>query len=76
MDDLGGTVGKSLRVKVLSVKFCKVNAAEARQVAGKYRVQAVPTLFVFKNGEVADSFVGFQSEQEIRRRVSALSGAQ
>lgn len=56
------------------VKFAKVNAAQERSTAGKYRIQAVPTLFIFKDGEIADSFVGFQSEQEIRRRVSSIGG--
>ncbi len=56
------------------VKFAKVNAAQERSTAGKYRIQAVPTLFIFKKGEIADSFVGFQSEQEIRRRVSSIGG--
>lgn len=56
------------------VKFVKVNAAQERSTAGKYRIQAVPTIFIFKNGEVADSVIGFQSEQEIRKRVAAVSG--
>jgi len=56
------------------VKFVKVNAAQERSTAGKYRIQAVPTVFIFKGGEVADSAIGFQSEQEIRKRVAAVSG--
>ena len=56
------------------VKFVKMNAAQERTTAGKYRVQAVPTLFFFKNGEIADSAIGFQSEQEVRRRVAAVAG--
>ena len=56
------------------VKFVKVNAAQERSTAGKYRIQAVPTVFIFKAGEVADSVIGFQSEQEIRKRVAAVSG--
>jgi thioredoxin 1 len=55
------------------VKFVKVNAAQERSTAGKYRIQAVPTIFIFKGGEVADSAIGFQSEQEIRKRVAAVS---
>jgi thioredoxin 1 len=54
-------------------KFVKVNAAQERATAAKYRVQAVPTLFIFKGGEVADSAVGFQPDQEIRRRLNAVA---
>jgi len=56
------------------VKFVKLNAAQERTTAGKYRIQAVPTVFIFKGGEVADSAIGFQSEQEIRKRVAAVAG--
>lgn len=55
-------------------KFVKVNAAQERQTAAKYRIQAVPTIMIFKGGEVADSAIGFQPDQEIRRRINAVSG--
>jgi thioredoxin 1 len=55
------------------VKFVKVNAAQERQTAAKYRIQAVPTVMIFKGGEIADSAIGFQPDQEIRRRVDAVS---
>lgn len=56
-------------------KFVKVNAAQERVTAAKYKIQAVPTLFIFKGGEVADSLIGFQAETELRKRVlSAAAG--
>ena len=36
------------------VKFMKMNAAQERSTAGRYRVQAVPTVFIFKGGEIVD----------------------
>jgi thioredoxin 1 len=54
-------------------KFVKVNAAQERATAAKYAIQAVPTLFIFKGGEVAESLIGFQSEDEIRKRVTAIA---
>jgi len=55
-------------------KFVKVNAAQERSTATKYKIQAVPTLLIFKGGEVADSAIGFQQDQEIRRRLNAVAG--
>jgi len=52
-------------------KFVKVNAAQERSTAGKYRIQAVPTLFIFKGGEAVDNMIGYQAEQELRKRVTA-----
>jgi thioredoxin 1 len=57
-----------------TVKIVKMNAAEQRSTAAKYGIQAVPTLFIFKDGDVAESLIGFQSEQEIRNRISAAAG--
>jgi len=55
-------------------KFVKVNAAQERATAAKYKIQAVPTLFIFKGGEVTDSLIGFQAETEIRNRLLSVVG--
>jgi len=54
------------------VKFVKVNAAQQLATAAKYRIQAVPTLFIFNGGQIADSAIGYQSEAELRRRLGAF----
>jgi thioredoxin 1 len=56
------------------MKFVKVNAGQEFQTALKYRVQAVPTLFIFKAGEVSESTVGFHTEQELRQLLTAAGG--
>jgi len=56
------------------VKFVRVNAAQERATAWKYVIQAVPTLFIFKTGEVADSLIGFRSEADLRQRLAAVIG--
>lgn len=56
-----------------TVKFVKLNAAQEGATAAKYGVHAVPTLFIFKGGQVADSVIGFQSEQDLRRRLAAAA---
>jgi thioredoxin 1 len=39
-------------------KFVKVNTEDARDVAVQYGIMSIPTLKVFKDGEVVDSTVG------------------
>ena len=68
LDKIAGEMGDK-------VKFVKVNAAQERQTAAKYRIQAVPTVMIFKSGEIADSAIGFQPDQEIRRRIGAVAAA-
>ena len=47
------------------VKVGKVNVDEQPALAMQYQVTAIPTLFVFKNGEIADKIVGFAQKEEI-----------
>ena len=47
------------------VKVGKVNVDEQPALAMQYQVTAIPTLFVFKNGEIADKIVGFAQKEDI-----------
>ena len=40
------------------VKVCKINTDEQQELAIRYGISAIPTLMVFKNGEVANTSVG------------------
>ena len=40
------------------IKVCKLNVDEARAAAGTYGIEAIPTMMIFKNGQVVGSLVG------------------
>lgn len=46
-------------------KVVKINVDEEGDLAMKYRVMSIPTLLVFKNGEVTNQSVGVISKNEI-----------
>lgn len=46
--------------------LAKANVDEAREAATKYGIMSIPSVKMFKNGEVADEFVGAQPEPNIR----------
>ena len=46
-------------------KVCAVDVDQAQDLAMKYRVSAIPTLLVFKDGEVANRSVGFIQKAQI-----------
>ena len=46
-------------------KVCKINVDEEPELARKFRVRSIPTLLVFKNGELAGSTMGYQSKEEL-----------
>lgn len=47
------------------IKVCKVNVDEESELAAEFQVMSIPSLFVIKNGEIADQSVGVRSKQEI-----------
>ncbi|MCI6164918.1 MAG: thioredoxin [Lachnospira sp.] len=49
-----------------AVKVCKVNTDENPELAQKYRVMSIPTLLLFKNGEVAAQSIGFINKAEVK----------
>lgn len=56
---------EELANEVTNAKICKVNIDEAPELTAQYRVMSVPTLVVFKNGEVALRNSGVISKEEI-----------
>ena len=45
--------------------IAKLNIEDAPQIAREFGVRSVPTLIVFKNGEVANRYVGVPTQQEL-----------
>ena len=54
------------------VKVVKMNVDENTEVPGKYGVMSIPTFLILKKGEVADSFVGTRSKEEISGKLDAV----
>jgi len=47
------------------LKVCKLNVDEARETAVNYGIMSIPTLAIFKNGEVVDKVIGVISKSEL-----------
>ncbi len=47
-------------------KICKVNVDKESSLAAKYGIMSIPTLILFKNGEIADKTVGLRSKEQIK----------
>ena len=55
------------------VKFVKLNTDDNPQVAGKYGIRSIPTLMIFKGGEVVKRFVGITSEGDLAAAIEEVS---
>jgi thioredoxin 1 len=53
------------------VKVAKLNVDENPAVAGKYGVRSIPTLMLFKNGQLASQKVGAMPKGELVKWISA-----
>ena len=47
------------------VKVCKVDVDEEEALAIRFGISSIPTLLVFKNGQLADTSVGFVAKEQI-----------
>lgn len=47
------------------VKICKVDVDEQSGIAAKFGIQSIPTMKMFKNGEVVETIVGFRQKDAI-----------
>lgn len=47
------------------IKVCKVNVDNEPQLAQMFNIMSIPTVLVFKNGELKDKSVGFVPKQKL-----------
>jgi thioredoxin 1 len=54
------------------VKICKVNTDEARDSAIEFGVNSIPTVILFKDGQVQNKWVGLASKKELSTAIDEL----
>lgn len=54
-------------------KITKVNIDDEQDIAEKYAIQAIPTLLLFKNGAVAQKFVGLTKKDVLAQALDAAT---
>lgn len=52
------------------LKVGKINVDENPKAAEEYGVMSIPTLILFKEGEVSKTFVGFRSKEDILKEIA------
>jgi thioredoxin 1 len=68
---LAPTIEKIAKDYAGKVKVGKLDTDANRDVAAKYSISAIPTVILFREGQVAQKFVGLRKEQEFK---AALDG--
>jgi putative thioredoxin len=57
-----------------AVKLVKINIDENPAVAGQLRVQSIPTVYAFDNGQPVDGFMGALPDSQVKGFIDRLSG--
>lgn len=55
-----------------SVSIGKINIDENPGVAQKFGINSIPTLLLFKNGEVSESFIGVRPKAALQEALSSV----
>jgi thioredoxin 1 len=64
LEEIAGSLGDK-------VKILKLNVDENPQTAAKYGIMSIPTLMIFKNGEMASRQVGAAPKQKLEQWITA-----
>ena len=57
------------------VKIGKINIDDYQGLASQFGIRAIPTLLIFKNGQVVDQVVGLRSKKDFKGKLDrALTG--
>ncbi len=54
------------------VKIGKVNIDDHQNLAIQHRINSIPTLLFFKNGQVVDQVVGLKSKKDFKTKLDQL----
>lgn len=65
LDELAAEYDGRLRVG-------KVNVDHNQDLAGRYRITGIPTLLLFKGGQVAETIVGLKNKRELKGSIDRV----
>src|SRR5579862_4786850 len=55
------------------VRIGKVNIDEFQELAAQYGIRSIPTLLIFKQGQVAEQLVGLRSKRDLKASFDRLA---
>ena len=72
---LGPMLEKAVAAAKGAVRLVKLNIDENQEIAQQFRIQSIPAVYAFKNGQPVDGFMGAVPETQIDAFVQNLIGA-
>lgn len=57
------------------LKVGKLNVDENNKTAARYNVMSIPTLLIFKKGEIVKTIIGAQSKERFKQQINEALGS-
>src|SRR5687768_7477937 len=70
---LGPMLEKIVNEQRGAIRLVKINVDENQQLAAQMRIQSIPAVFAFVNGQPVDGFMGALPESQLRQFIAKLS---
>lgn len=67
-----GPVIEELATEVTTTKIGKLNVDEHPDIAQKFGIMSIPTIKVFKGGEIVKEYIGVQGKETLKTDLAAL----
>ena len=71
---LGPAIERAVTAAKGAVKLVKINIDENPGIAGQLRIQSIPAVIAFKDGQPVDGFMGALPESQIKEFIARMSG--
>ncbi len=71
---VGPVVEELAAENVDSIKVAKINVDNSPNTARSYGISSIPTLMIFKNGQVVKHFVGVQPKNRLQEAIDQATG--
>ncbi len=68
-----GPILDELSNELTAVKIGKLNVDQHPTIAQEYGIMSIPTMKVFKNGQVVKEYVGTQSKESLKTELLSLA---
>ena len=71
---LGPTIDEIAKQYAGKAKVGKMSTESSREAPVKYNIQAIPTVLIFKGGEVVEKFVGLANKKDLAAALDRAIG--
>jgi thioredoxin 1 len=57
------------------VTIAKINCDDEKELAQEFKIRSIPAIFILKDGEVVESFIGIRSKEDLEEALNKAAGA-